>query len=95
MKIRNSWYFGLVFFVAVQVQAQNPVIDAIIKEATQNSKLEVLAHEIMDGVGPRLVGSPQMQKAHDLAVTTYQSWASLPVTKSGANGEAGKGGSPT
>ena len=74
MKIRNSWYFGLVFFVAVQVQAQNPVIDAIIKEATQNSKLEVLAHEILDGVGPRLVGSPQMQKAHDLAVTTYQSW---------------------
>ena len=74
MKIRNSWYFGLVFFVAVQVQAQNPVIDAIIKEATQNSKLEVLAHEIMDGVGPRLVGSPQMQKAHNLAVTTYQSW---------------------
>ena len=32
MKIRNSWYFGLVFFVAVQVQAQNPVIDAIMQE---------------------------------------------------------------
>ncbi len=74
MKIRNNWYLGLVFFVAIQVQAQNQVIDAIIKEATENSKLEVLAHEIMDGVGPRLVGSPQMQKAHDLAVTTYQSW---------------------
>ena len=74
MKIRNSWYLGLVFFVSVQLQAQNQVIDAIIKEATENSKLEVLAHEIMDGVGPRLVGSPQMQKAHDLAVTTYQSW---------------------
>jgi len=65
---------GLLVFVSVQVQAQNPVIDAIIKEATENSKLEVLAHEIMDGVGPRLVGSPQMQKAHDLAVSTYQSW---------------------
>ena len=75
MKIRNSWYLGLVFFVAIQVQAQNQVIDAIIKEATENSKLEVLAHEIMDGVGPRLVGSPQMQKAHYLAVTTYQSWS--------------------
>ena len=74
MKIRNNWYLGLVFFVAIQVQAQNQVIDAIIKEATENSKLEVLAHEIMDGVGPRLVGSPQMQKAPDLAVSTYQSW---------------------
>ena len=68
---------GLLLLVSVQVQAQNPVIDAIIKEANENSKLEVLAHEIMDGVGPRLVGSPQMQKAHDLAVSTYQSWGIL------------------
>ena len=44
MKIHNSWYLGLVFFVSVQLQAQNQVIDAIIKEATENSKLEVLAH---------------------------------------------------
>jgi carboxypeptidase Q len=65
---------GLLVFVSLQVQAQTPVIDAIIKEATENSKLEVLAHEIMDGVGPRLVGTPQMQRAHDLAVSTYQSW---------------------
>jgi hypothetical protein len=68
---------GLLLLVSVQVQAQNQVIDAIIKEATENSKLEVLAHEIMDGVGPRLVGSPQMQKAHDFAVSTYQSWGIL------------------
>jgi hypothetical protein len=68
---------GLLLLVSVQAQAQNPVIDAIIKEANENSKLEVLAHEIMDGVGPRLVGSPQMQKAHDLAVSTYQSWGIL------------------
>ena len=66
--------FGLLLLISVHVQAQNQVIDAIIKEATENSKLEVLAHEIMDGVGPRLVGSPQMQKAHDLAVSTYTSW---------------------
>ncbi len=68
---------GLLLLVSVKVQAQNQVIDAIIKEATENSKLEVLAHEIMDGVGPRLVGSPQMQKAHDFAVSTYQSWGIL------------------
>lgn len=74
--MNNIYRFGLglLVFVSLQLQAQNPVIDAIIKEANENSKLEVLAHEIMDGVGPRLVGSPQMQKAHDLAVSTYQSW---------------------
>jgi hypothetical protein len=74
MKRMYRFGLGLLLLISVHVQAQNQVIDAIIKEATQNSKLEVLAHEIMDGVGPRLVGSPQMQKAHDLAVSTYTSW---------------------
>jgi hypothetical protein len=65
---------GLLLLVSVKVQAQNQVIDAIIKEAKENSQLEVLAHELLDGVGPRLVGSPQMQKAHDWAVSQYESW---------------------
>ncbi|MDO8967921.1 M20/M25/M40 family metallo-hydrolase [Algoriphagus sp.] len=74
--MKKIYRYGLclLLLISVKVQAQNQIIDAIIKEATENSKLEVLAHEIMDGVGPRLVGSPQMQKAHDLAVSTYQSW---------------------
>lgn len=55
-------------------QAQNEVIDKIIKEANTNSQLETIAHELMDGIGPRLVGSPQMQKAHDWAVQKYGSW---------------------
>lgn len=74
MKKIYLYGLSLMLLFATKVQAQNEVIDKIIKEATENSKLEVLAHEIMDGVGPRLVGSPQMQKAHDLAVSTYQSW---------------------
>jgi carboxypeptidase Q len=49
-------------------------VDAIIKEATTNSQLEKTGHELMDGVGPRLVGSPQMQQAHDWAVEKYKSW---------------------
>jgi carboxypeptidase Q len=52
----------------------DPVVDAIIKEATENSQLEVLGHELMDGVGPRLVGSPKMQQAHDWAVAKYTGW---------------------
>ncbi|MFN8337087.1 MAG: M20/M25/M40 family metallo-hydrolase [Cyclobacteriaceae bacterium] len=54
---------------------KDPVVDAIIKEATTNSQLEKLAHELMDGVGPRLVGSPKMQQAHDWAVKKYEGWS--------------------
>lgn len=50
------------------------VADAIVKEATENSQLEKLAHELMDGIGPRLVGTPKMQQAHDWAVAKYKSW---------------------
>ena len=55
-------------------QSSDPVINAIIKEATENSQLEILAHELMDGIGPRLVGTPKMQKANDWAVAKYTSW---------------------
>lgn len=57
-----------------QTQAQDPVIAAIVKEANENSQLEALAHELLDGIGPRLVGTPEMQKAHDWAVAKYKSW---------------------
>ena len=46
----------------------------IEKEANENSQLERLAHEMLDVVGPRLVGTPQMKQAHDWAVKTYESW---------------------
>jgi len=55
-------------------QTKDPVVEAIIKEATENSQLEKLAHDLMDGVGPRLVGSPKMQQANDWAVATYTGW---------------------
>ena len=38
---------ALLLLVSAKVQAQNQVIDAIIKEANENSQLEVLAHEIL------------------------------------------------
>lgn len=55
-------------------QDKNPVIEGIIKEATENSNLERLAHELLDVVGPRLVGTPQMQKANEWAVAQYAKW---------------------
>lgn len=53
---------------------KDAIVDAIIKEATENSQLEKLGHELMDGIGPRLVGTPKMQQANDWAVAKYTSW---------------------
>lgn len=53
---------------------KDAIVDAIVKEATENSQLEKLGHELMDGIGPRLVGSPKMQQAHDWAVAKYSGW---------------------
>jgi carboxypeptidase Q len=53
---------------------KDSIVDAIIKEATENSQLEKLGHELFDGIGPRLVGSPKMQQAHDWALGKYSSW---------------------
>jgi len=55
-------------------QDKDPIIEAIVTEANENSQLEVLGHELMDGIGPRLVGTPQMKQAHDWAVAKYASW---------------------
>jgi hypothetical protein len=58
----------------IQAQSKDPVVQAIIKEASENSQLKKLAQELTDGIGPRLVGTPQMKQAHDWAVSKYQSW---------------------
>jgi carboxypeptidase Q len=55
-------------------QPTTSLVDAIVKEAHENSQLEILAHELCDQIGPRLVGSPQMQQAHDWAVAKYTGW---------------------
>src|SRR4051812_1296915 len=60
--------------MALAQTPNNAVIDAIMKEGTRNSQLEKLGLELMDGVGPRLVGTPQMKNAHDWAVAKYASW---------------------
>lgn len=55
-------------------QSKDPIIDKIVKEANENSQLEKLAHELLDKIGPRLVGTPQMKQANDWAVAKYTSW---------------------
>lgn len=65
---------SLLLFTWSFVFAQDKVIDNIIKEANENSQLEKLAHELLDVVGPRLVGTPQMKQANDWVVKKYANW---------------------
>ena len=72
---RSSLLFVFLLYCFIGFsQLNDPVVDAIVKEANENSQLEKLAHELIDGIGPRLVGSPQMKQANDWAVAKYTSW---------------------
>ncbi len=68
------WMVSTVLAVSVQAQTQDQMVKNIMNETYQNSQLETLAYELMDGIGPRLVGSPKMQQAHDWAVQRFQNW---------------------
>ncbi len=71
-KLSFSFILALLSFL---VSAQNKnLIEQIVQEANENSQLEILGQELMDGIGPRLVGTPQMKRAHDWAVNTYAKW---------------------
>ncbi len=58
----------------VMAQTKNAIIENMLKEGNGNSQLEKLAHELFDRIGPRLVGTPQMQQANDWAVAKYTDW---------------------
>ena len=58
----------------LSAQSQQEMVEKIVKEAKSNSHLKDLAHELLDVVGPRLVGTPQMKNAHDWAVKKYNTW---------------------
>ena len=66
--------FLLIPLSGLQAQDAETIVQEIEKEATENSQLKKLAHELMDVIGPRLVGTPQMKQAHDWAVTTFNEW---------------------
>ena len=64
----------LLFITLGFSQTTEEIVEAIQKEANENSQLEPLAHHLMDVIGPRLVGTPQMKNAHDWAVKKYAEW---------------------
>ena len=74
--MRKVFFTALLISVSIISRAQiaDAVVDGIVKEANENSQLEKMAHELFDKIGPRLVGTPQMQQAHDWAVAKYTTW---------------------
>lgn len=60
--------------IHLYAQDKDAVIKAIIEEAQSHSELKILAHELTDVIGPRLVGTPQMKTAHDWAVKRFEAW---------------------
>ncbi|MCK0189238.1 M20/M25/M40 family metallo-hydrolase [Arenibacter sp. F20364] len=68
-----SLYF-LCFTQASFTQTTTQIVADIVQEVNENSQLKTLAHELLDVIGPRLVGTPQMQKAHDWALKQYANW---------------------
>jgi hypothetical protein len=74
----KPFFASLLILVSIgngSLQAQqDPTVSAIIKEANENSQLKRMSHELMDGVGPRLVGSSKMVQASDWAISQYQQY---------------------
>lgn len=52
----------------------NPVIQNFVNEAQNNSQLEPMAQEFLDGIGPRLVGTPEMLEANNWTADKMRSF---------------------
>jgi len=70
-------FIVLIFFIGKSSFAQttdSTIVANIVKEGADHSQLEQLAHELLDKIGPRLVGTPQMEQAADWAIVKYAGW---------------------
>jgi carboxypeptidase Q len=52
--------------------AQDAVVERIRVEGMERSRLEEMAHALLDGIGPRLTGSPEQAAAHAWAAETMR-----------------------
>lgn len=58
----------------------DPVIQQMWEVGIENSQTEQLAHHLMDVVGPRLAGSPNLAEAQEWLLGLYQDWG-VPARK--------------
>src|SRR5512143_501947 len=66
--------FPLLSAGAQTFPTDDPVIKSIWKEAMDSTQLPLLAHELLDVIGPRLTGTPGMKRAQEWAMKRYRAW---------------------
>lgn len=59
---------------AKQDEQLNPVVQNFVTEVQNNSQLEIMAHQLLDGIGPRLIGTPEMLAANKWTAEKMKSW---------------------
>src|SRR5699024_1322295 len=73
-KMRRLGVLALFIFGSVSAVAQDKaVIEAILVNANHDSQLERLDHQLMYQLGPRFVGTPEIEASHNWVVDKYKS----------------------
>ena len=60
--------------LAQDLPVDDPVVSAIVSEEAANSRLEPLAHALLDSIGPRLSGTAGYDRAVDWVAARYREW---------------------
>jgi carboxypeptidase Q len=68
------WIAPAAALAAQTFPGDDPVLERIWEEGMDNSHIYQLGQTLMDVIGPRLTGSPQLDQAHDWIVETYGEW---------------------
>lgn len=76
-KILQLGALGILLLISplnAQEKDHSEFVNQVMTETYENSQLEELAFELIDNIGPRLVGTPEMKQAHDWAVAKFKGW---------------------
>lgn len=63
-----------VYAQSTSQEQPHPIVEKIVNEVNAHSQLEHLAFELLDEIGPRLVGTPEMLEANNWAKKKLNSW---------------------
>lgn len=80
MKINTFFAVPAVVLAAQFVNAQtsvqklDPIVENFVNEVNNQSQLEDMAYELLDGIGPRLVGTPEMLASNEWTANKLRSW---------------------
>ena len=57
-----------------QAASPDPVVARIERLARDSSQLVPLAHALLDSIGPRMTGTPELERGNDWLVRQYRGW---------------------